>query len=218
MQPFLTSFAFVVLAEMGDKTQLLAMALASRFRWQTVLWGVFAATAVNHLLAVLAGRYLTTFVPMEVVRVAAAASFVLFGIWTVRGDRLEGEESRFSFSPFWTVFASFFVAETGDKTQLATIALAADLGTVWPIWLGTTSAMVVADAFGIGVGVVLGRRIPERGIKWFSALLFIAFGLWGLAEGLPSPADFLVVPVVAAVAALALILLSRRKEDPPPAL
>jgi putative Ca2+/H+ antiporter (TMEM165/GDT1 family) len=211
LQAFIASFLFVVLAEMGDKTQLLAMALASRFRWQVVLWGVFAATAVNHMAAVLAGKYLTVLVPMETIRIAAAASFVLFGLWTVRGDTLEGEESRFSFSPFWTVFAAFFVAETGDKTQLATIALAADFGTVWPVWAGTTSAMVVADAFGILVGVVLCRRIPERTIKWFSALIFIVFGLWGLAENLPQATARVAVPLIAAATAVGLWLLSRRR-------
>jgi putative Ca2+/H+ antiporter (TMEM165/GDT1 family) len=212
LQAFTASFLFVLLAEMGDKTQLLAMALASRFRWQIVLWGIFWATAVNHGLAVLVGKYLTVFVPLDAIRVAAATSFVLFGLWTVRGDRLEGEESRFSFSPFWTVFAAFFVAETGDKTQLATIALAADYASVWPVWLGTTSAMVVADAFGIVVGVVLGKRLPERTIKWVSALVFIGFGLWGLAEALPAETARIVVPAVTAAAGAALILLTRRRE------
>src|SRR5512138_602977 len=102
MTAYLASLAFVVLAEMGDKTQLLAMAFASRYRWQTVMWGVFAATLANHLLAVIAGSYVTALVPITYVQVAAAASFILFGLWTLRGDKLEGEENRFNFSPFWT--------------------------------------------------------------------------------------------------------------------
>src|SRR5512133_1454800 len=98
MTGYLASLAFVVLAEMGDKTQLLAMAFASRYRWQTVMWGVFVATLANHILAVIAGSYITSFVPIIYVQTAAAASFILFGLWTLRGDKLEGEEDRFNFS------------------------------------------------------------------------------------------------------------------------
>jgi len=185
MSTYLASLVFVVLAEMGDKTQLLAMAFASRFRWQTVMWAVFVATLANHFLAVVAGAYLTTFVPMYYVQIAAAASFILFGMWTLRGDRLEGEENRFKFSPFWTVAVAFFFAEMGDKTQLATVALAARYGQIIPIWLGTTSGMLVADAIGIIIGIVLGKKIPERFIKWFAALIFMAFGIAGLSEALP---------------------------------
>jgi Ca2+/H+ antiporter, TMEM165/GDT1 family len=177
---YLSSLGFVVLAEMGDKTQLLAMAFASRYRWQTVMWAVLAATLVNHLIAVLVGNYLTAFVPMKYVHVAAAASFILFGLWTLRGDRLEGEEKRFSYNPFRTVAIAFFVAEMGDKTQLATVALAARFESVLPVWLGTTTGMMIADAIGIIVGTVLGKRIPERAIKWFAAIIFILFGIIGM--------------------------------------
>src|SRR5512139_3681244 len=186
MIAFLTSFAFVVLAEMGDKTQLLAMAFAARIRWQTVMWGVFWATAANHFLAVLAGNYLTHIVPMLWIKVAAAVSFILFGLWTIRGDTLEGEDKRFNFSPFWTVAIAFFLAEMGDKTQLATVALAAEFQAVFAVWLGTTTGMLIADAIGIGVGIVLGKKIPERAIKWTAAFIFIFFGLSGLYELLPN--------------------------------
>jgi putative Ca2+/H+ antiporter (TMEM165/GDT1 family) len=179
---FLTSLVIVVLAEMGDKTQLLAMAFASRFRWQTVMWGVFVATAANHLFAVLVGNYLTSIIPLNYIKIAASASFILFGLWTIRGDTLEGEDKRFSFSPFWTVAIAFFIAEMGDKTQLATVALAAEFNTIVPVWTGTTAGMLIADAIGIGVGIVLHKNIPEKKIKWFAALVFIAFGLWGLYE------------------------------------
>jgi putative Ca2+/H+ antiporter (TMEM165/GDT1 family) len=179
---FLTSLVIVVLAEMGDKTQLLAMAFVSRFRWQTVMWGVFVATAANHLFAVLVGNYLTSIIPLNYIKIAASASFILFGLWTIRGDTLEGEDKRFSFSPFWTVAIAFFIAEMGDKTQLATVALAAEFNTIVPVWTGTTAGMLIADAIGIGVGIVLHKNIPEKKIKWFAALVFIAFGLWGLYE------------------------------------
>jgi len=184
MTAFLTSLTIVVLAEMGDKTQLLAMAFATRFRWQTVMWGVLVATAANHLFAVGVGNYLTNIIPLAYIKIAAAASFILFGLWTLRGDELHDEDKRFNFSPFWTVTIAFFIAEMGDKTQLATVALAAEFNTVIPVWLGTTGGMLVADAVGIILGIVLHKKIPEKQIKWFAAMVFIAFGVWGLYESL----------------------------------
>lgn len=177
---YLTALIFVVLAEMGDKTQLLAMAFASRYRWQTVMWGVFIATLVNHLLAVLAGNWLTHFIPMRYIQIAVSASFILFGFWTIKGDSLDNEDKRFNFNPFWTVSIAFFLAEMGDKTQLATVALAAKYMSIVPVWLGTTTGMIIADAIGIIIGIVLGKKIPERFVKWFAAIIFIAFGVIGL--------------------------------------
>ncbi len=186
MTAFLTSLAIVALAEMGDKTQLLAMAFAARFRWQTVMAGVLVATAANHFFAVAVGNYLTEFIPLVYIKIGAALSFILFGIWTIRGDELQGEDKRYSFNPFWTVAIAFFLAEMGDKTQLATVALAAEFNRVLPVWFGTTAGMLVADAAGIILGLILHKRIPEKQIKWLAAIVFIAFGIWGLYESLKS--------------------------------
>ncbi|MBP2673752.1 MAG: hypothetical protein H6Q84_592 [Deltaproteobacteria bacterium] len=220
MTAFAASFVFVVLAEMGDKTQLLAMAFATRFRASVVLWGVFAATALNHLFAVVVGNYLTRFVPMHHIQLAAAASFILFGFWTIRGDELRGEDRKFDFHPFWTVAIAFFIAEMGDKTQLATVALAVKYQTIVPVWLGTTAAMIVADAFGIVVGILLGKRIPARLVKWGSACVFVGFGVYGIHENVSAE---ILTPVVeiASLAALAAIafLVARtpaREEEPVP--
>jgi putative Ca2+/H+ antiporter (TMEM165/GDT1 family) len=204
MTAYLASLGFVVLAEMGDKTQLLAMAFASRYKWQTVMWGVFVATLVNHLLAVVAGNYLTRLIPLSYIQIAAAASFILFGLWTLRGDTLEGEDKRFNYSPFWTVAVAFFFAEMGDKTQLATVALATQYQSIVGVWLGTTSGMLVADAIGIIVGIVLGKRIPERFIKWFAAIIFIGFGVVGLYQTLPM--YLLTFPIIAGFLGLIALL------------
>lgn len=185
MKIFIASFVFVVLAEMGDKTQLLAMAFACRYPAKTVLAGVLVATLVNHLLAVVAGSFLTDFIPMQHVQMAASASFILFGLWTLRGDKLDGEDKRYKFGPFRTVAVAFFFAEMGDKTQLATVALAAKYMQIIPVWMGTTAGMIVADAFGIIVAVILGKKIPERFVKWFAAIIFIIFGIAGLYDSLP---------------------------------
>ena len=109
MTVFIASFLFVVLAEMGDKTQLLAMAFATRFPAKTVLAGVLVATLFNHLLAVVLGSWLTNIVPLDGIQIAASASFILFGLWTLRGDKLEGEDKKYKFSPFWTVAVAFFL-------------------------------------------------------------------------------------------------------------
>jgi putative Ca2+/H+ antiporter (TMEM165/GDT1 family) len=194
---FLVSTAAVVLAEMGDKTQLLAMAFATRFRWQTVLWAVLAATLANHFLAAVAGNLITAVLPIHWVKLAASVAFILFALWTVKGDHLEDEDKRQGRSPFWTVAVAFFLAEMGDKTQLMTIALAAEqsvkaAGTgalhqlvhLLPVWMGTTCGMMVADAFGILVGIVLHKRIPERLVKWTAACGFAIFGLLDMHDSL----------------------------------
>jgi putative Ca2+/H+ antiporter (TMEM165/GDT1 family) len=210
MTAFLASLIFVVLAEMGDKTQLLAMAFACRYRWQTVMWAVFWATALNHLMAAAAGSYLATVIRMEYIKTAASASFIIFGLWTLRGDTLRGEDRRFQFSPFWTVAIAFFIAEMGDKTQLATIALAVQYHTVIKVWMGTTLGMLVSNAIGIIIGIVMGKNIPEKFMKWFAALTFIAFGIYGLYEVLPkdtwSPA---VIAGGTALLVISIYLLSR---------
>ncbi len=203
VKAYVASLVFVVLAEMGDKTQLLAMAFATRYRWQTVMSGVLVATLANHLLAVLAGTYLSTVVPLSYVKVAAAGSFILFGLWTLRGDTLQDEDKKFNYSPFWSVAIAFFIAEIGDKTQLATVALATEYRGIVQIWLGTTSGMLIADGVGIVVGVLLGKRIPERLVKWCAASIFIIFGVWGLYEGIPKD-----IRTPCAVAAVALVLAS----------
>jgi putative Ca2+/H+ antiporter (TMEM165/GDT1 family) len=171
------------------------MAFATRFRWQTVMWGVLAATMANHLMAAAAGSWLATVVPLATIKIVAAASFIIFGLWTIRGDRLEGEDERYHFSPFWTVAVAFFIAEMGDKTQLATISLAVKYNAIWSVWMGSTAGMMVADAIGIVVGIVMGKRIPERAVKWGAALIFVVFGVYGLWENLPR--EVWTAPVVA---------------------
>lgn len=178
----LISVGAVTLAEMGDKTQLLAMAFATKYQASKVLIGVFIATVLNHACAVALGNFITRYAAIDIwVQVIASLSFILFGLWTIRGDKLEGEDERETrFGPIVTVAIAFFIAELGDKTQLATIALA----TKFPanpigILIGTTTGMLIADAIGIIIGVVMCKRIPERTIKLVSAGAFIFFGLIG---------------------------------------
>lgn len=218
MTALVASFLFVVLAEMGDKTQLLAMAFATRFPASTVLWGVFAATLLNHLLAVAAGNFLTGLIPFDYLQIIASLSFILFGLWTLHGDTLEGEDKAFRFSPFWTVAVAFFFAEMGDKTQLATVALAAKYQTLILVWIGTTAAMLVADAVGITVGVVLGKGMTARFVKWFAAAAFMVFGVIGLCDALPEPLVRweTILGGLVAVAFSAFLVLRRKVNHSPP--
>jgi putative Ca2+/H+ antiporter (TMEM165/GDT1 family) len=222
---FLASLLFVTLAEMGDKTQLLAMAFAARFPAGTVVSAVFVATLLNHALAVAAGRLLTNAIPLEVISLAAALSFILFGLWTIRGDTLEGEDERPSaFGPFFTVAIAFFVAELGDKTQLATISLAVRYADAIAVLLGTTAGMVVADSIGIGIGIVLGKRLPDALIRLVSAGVFIFFGVVGasaaLSTWLPLAVRSVVVfvIVVATLGAAHYLMIQRRRLLAQPAL
>ena len=223
MVAFLPSLLFVTLAEMGDKTQLLATAFATRFPARTVLSAVFVATLLNHALAVAAGRLLTNVIPLDAISLAAALSFILFGLWTLRGDTLEGEDQqRSSYGPFLTVAVAFFLAELGDKTQLATISLAVRYSDAVAVLLGTTAAMVIADSIGIGIGIVMGRRLPDALIRIVSAGVFVFFGLAGassvLTTWLPlavSSAVLFALAVATLGAAHYLIVQRRRLEAQP---
>lgn len=180
MEAFFAATTVVVLAELGDKTQLLAMAFAAKYNWQKVMTGVFAATVANHLVAVLAGVYLGRLIDPHTMQIVASAAFILFGLWTIRGDELGDEAEGNKYSPFWTVAIAFFLAEMGDKTQFATITLAAKYQQLVPVLMGTTTGMVIADGIGVIAGIVLHKAIPERTLKWFAAIVFIACGVVGL--------------------------------------
>ncbi|MBN1547854.1 MAG: TMEM165/GDT1 family protein [Syntrophaceae bacterium] len=215
MTTYLLSMLFVVLAEMGDKTQLLAMAFAMRYKASVVLWGVFVATLLNHFMAVSLGSYMTHFIPMHYIQIAAAVSFILFGLWTIRGDELDNEDKRFNFSPFWTVAVAFFIAEMGDKTQLATVALAAKYQTIIPVWMGTTTGMVIADVIGIVIGIVLGKKIPAVAVKWFAAVIFVLFGFIGLYQYIPPVTlKWPIIGVGSALTVYSMIYIGRKKPCP----
>jgi putative Ca2+/H+ antiporter (TMEM165/GDT1 family) len=188
LEALVYSTIFVVLAEMGDKTQLLGMAFATRYKARVVLAGVLVATLLNHLFAVALGDYLTNFIPLRQIQLIAAFSFIIFGLWTLRGDTLEGEDQKVYFTPFWTVTIAFFIAEMGDKTQLAAIALAAKYESILHVWIGTTIGMMISNIIGITIGVVFGKKIPERAVKIVSASVFILFGYLGIWQS--SSGDF----------------------------
>lgn len=208
---YLFSAGAVVLAEMGDKTQLLAMAFATKYKASKVMIGVLIATIFNHALAVAVGSYITRFESAQIwIQGVASLSFIFFGLWTIRGDKLNGEENRTTkYGAIATVAVAFFIAEMGDKTQLATIALAAKFSgsAVW-VLMGTLTGMMIADAVGIIIGVVMCKKIPERTIKLVSAGVFVLFGFIGsyqvASEQLHMAAAYLLM-VMAVLAVLTVI-------------
>jgi putative Ca2+/H+ antiporter (TMEM165/GDT1 family) len=187
LDAFLLSFGVIFLAELGDKSQLMALAFAARYRPWIVLVAVSIATLIVHAGSVLVGRAFALALPASLINIVAGIAFVVFAVWTLRGDEIDEAQADKSGSGtlviLLTVGLTFFLAELGDKTMLATITLAT---TQEPIgtWLGSTAGMVAADAMAIGVGALLGSRLPERAIKLFAAGAFVVFGVILIAEGL----------------------------------
>ena len=187
MEAFWISFGIIFVAELGDKSQLMAMTFAARYRAITILIAITAATALVHLFSVLVGAAVGVALPTKAIAIVAGLAFLAFAAWTLRGDQLDEHEraraAHATRSVFFTVALAFFLAELGDKTMLATITLATDNGLVGT-WVGSTLGMVAADALAIVVGQQLGARLPERVVKIGAAITFVVFGLLLIGEGL----------------------------------
>jgi putative Ca2+/H+ antiporter (TMEM165/GDT1 family) len=182
----LLSLAVIFVAELGDKSQLMAMTFALRHRWWVVLTGITVATTAVHLISVAVGHYLGAALPTHLLGILAGLAYVLFGLWTLRGDKLSEDEAaraqRTTVPAFFAVTSAFLLAELGDKTMLATITLATDHDWVG-VWIGSTIGMVTADALAILVGALAGKHLPERFIQLTAAALFLVFGVSMLLEG-----------------------------------
>ena len=183
MEAFLVSTSIVALAEMGDKTQLLALVLAARFRkpWP-IVWGIFVATVFNHALACAAGAWITTLIGPQMLRWVLGVSFIAMAVWMLIPDKLEdgdtGEGPRWGV--FGTTVVAFFLAEMGDKTQIATVMLAAQYsGWLWVV-AGTTLGMMLANAPVVWLGERITRRIPLRTVHVVSAGIFLVLGILAL--------------------------------------
>jgi putative Ca2+/H+ antiporter (TMEM165/GDT1 family) len=181
MDAFLTSLGLVALAEMGDKTQLLALVLATRFRrpW-AVIAGIFAATVVNHTLTGLVGIEVGGLIPPLWLKWGLGLSYVVMGAWTLVPDQLgddEGEPKAGRHGAFVTTMITFFLVEMGDKTQIATMALAAQFQNLLLVASGTTLGMLVADVPVVFLGERLTRLIPAAKMRTMAALLFVVQGM-----------------------------------------
>ncbi len=184
MEAFLTSTAVVALAEIGDKTQLLAIVLATRFkRPLPIILGILAATLANHFLAALVGETVANILDGQWFRYAVAISFILMAGWTLIPDKFEDEEQAVGrFGAFLTTLIAFFLVEMGDKTQIATVALGAQFQAVGWVTMGTTLGMMLANVPAVFLGNELIKRVPLRTVRIVAALLFLAIGIWLLAQ------------------------------------
>lgn len=184
MEALLTSTAVVALAEIGDKTQLLAILLATRFKRPVpIVAGIFAATVANHFLAALVGSQVASILDGQWFRYAIAVSFIAMAAWTLIPDKLDDEEHKPArFGAFITTLIAFFLVEMGDKTQIATVALGARFHDVVPVTMGTTLGMMIANVPAVFVGHELLKYVPLNIVRMIAAGLFLVIGLWLLAQ------------------------------------
>jgi putative Ca2+/H+ antiporter (TMEM165/GDT1 family) len=186
MSAFVLSFSLIFFAELGDKSQLVALWFATRYRWWLVILGVTAATLVVHLASTAVGASAADLLPEPALLLLVGLSFFLFAAWGLRGDSLGEQRSaaaRGSLAALGLITSAFFLSELGDKTQLATVSIAGNQDGFVAVWLGSTFGMVAADALAIGAGVLAGRRIPERLAAMVAAALFCVFGVIAVGRG-----------------------------------
>ncbi len=186
MQAFLVSAGVVALAEIGDKTQLLAFVLAARYRrpWP-IIAGIVTATIVNHAIAGAVGAWVLRMLGPELLRWVLAASFFGMAVWTLIPDKppAEGETRPRRFGIYGTTVVAFFLAEMGDKTQIATVALAARYDSFYWVVAGTTTGLLLADVPAVLLGDRLAGRLPTRAVHVVAAAMFAVLGVLLLLPG-----------------------------------
>lgn len=182
---FIRSFILVFAAELGDKSQLIAMTFATQYKIKDVLFGVVLGVVVNHGLAITLGNVLSKIIPMNLIQIMAGFLFIIFGLNALKSSEDEEIEDKKCFSPIATVALAFFIGELGDKTQLTAMTLSAEAQFPLIILIGTTLGMVSTSGFGIFIGSKVGDKIPELFIMIASSLLFIVFGVSKVITTLP---------------------------------
>jgi putative Ca2+/H+ antiporter (TMEM165/GDT1 family) len=183
MDVFLIAFSTIAIAEMGDRTQLLSLFLSAHFRkpWP-ITAGIFLATLANHALAGLIGVWFGRYLTPPVLDAAVGVSMLAMAGWTLIPDKLDGDTEIASRGAFVTTLFAFFVAEIGDKTQIATLALAAGYSNLPAIVAGTTAGMLAANVPVVFLGTAFARRLPMKQIHYIASLLFAVLGLYFIAK------------------------------------
>lgn len=185
MQALLLSTFVVTLAEIGDKTQLLAFVLATRFKRPVpIILGIFAATVLNHGLAGTLGTYITGWLSPVTLRWLLAASFLGMAIWSLIPDEIDEVQTKPGLGVFGATFVAFFLAEMGDKTQIATVALAAHYAAPLAVIAGTTLGMLLADVPAVFIGQKLAHKIPLKLVHRIAAGVFFVLALLSVVDGM----------------------------------
>lgn len=211
------AFLLIFVAEMGDKTQILAMAFATRYPVKKVLAGIALGVLINHSIAVILGSYLSRLIPINTLSMIAGVAFIGFSLWTLKSEESEeeNETGKIKFGPILTVSLAFFLGELGDKTQLSAITLSASSNYPFFILIGTVTGMIATGAIGIFIGKKLGDKIPELTIKLMAATIFMFFGLQKLLVTLPK--DILkpayVIPVLIILIIIVSLMLRKLLRD-----
>ncbi|MDR1941016.1 MAG: TMEM165/GDT1 family protein [Endomicrobium sp.] len=179
----LSSFLLIFISEMGDKTQLTAMAFTSRFKPGLVIAAISAASVLTNFAAVAAGGFFSEILPFNIIKIVSYILFILFGVWTLAAKEDKesggaGRKAKVIINPFFTVACLFFISELGDKTQIAAMTLAMNENP-YGVFAGASLGMICANLVAIGVGILLGKKLPQKAVKYFSAALFIIIGAAG---------------------------------------
>ena len=184
MEALLFSTSVVALAEMGDKTQLLSFVLAAKLKQRVpIILGIFVATLANHFLAGSVGAWLASLVSPQTLKWTIALSFFAFGAWALKPDKLEEDRALARGGVFLTTLVAFFLVEMGDKTQLATVALAARYDQLVAVVMGTTLGMMIANVPAVWMGEALAHRVNMTAMRWVAAALFVLLGVLALVAG-----------------------------------
>lgn len=178
MEIIFNSFLLVAATEMGDKTQLLAFVLATKFRkpW-AIMAGILVATVLNHFIAASFGSWVSQVLPPSYLKWILASTFIIFALWILIPDKDDGSDKDSRFGAFITTLVAFFLAEMGDKTQLSTVALAARFDSVTLVTVGTTLGMMFSDGLAVVFGESITQKISMKWIRRFAAALFLAFAI-----------------------------------------
>ena len=181
MEAFFLSTSIVALAEMGDKTQLLSFVLAAKLKHRIpIILGILFATLANHFFAGSVGAWLASLISPKTMKWIVAVSFFVFGLWALKPDKLDENQKLRGAGVFITTLIAFFIVEMGDKTQLATIALAARYNSLVAVVMGTTIGMMIANVPAVWLGEKLTHRINMKVMRWIAAALFIVLGVLAL--------------------------------------
>ena len=180
--PLIITLLIIGAAELGDKTQLMTLTFAAKYPVWEVISAVSAASAVLMAIAVLFGSIIDKFIPPVYIQLLAGTVFIFFGIWTIFGKDKDAAAQTSGKNPFWIIFATFFVAELGDKTQLATLALSAKYSAPIQVWIGATLGMIGVNAVAAVAGTWVKKYVSEKAIRWAGAAIFIGFGFFTFAS------------------------------------